>query len=137
MIRWAGIFFLPCCEIWSQKNFCLLGWILKSVSLSVLINGSPRGFFFFPPPPPSFSYSGVVGQGDPLSFLFFFFFCIAEEVLGRGISELCKSGKEKSISDPCGYSFNSCIICGWCSFVLQGDHRSVINLKEFMIMGLL
>lgn len=55
--------------------------ILHSTKLSISVNGNAAGFF---------SCSRGVRQGDPLSPLFF---CLAEEVLSRGLTKLVTSGK--------------------------------------------
>ncbi|XP_062020822.1 uncharacterized protein LOC133737235 [Rosa rugosa] len=71
----------------------LIQTILNSAKLSVLINGTPQGFF---------SCARGVRQGDPLSPLLF---CIAEEALSRGLSSLFDARKIKPISMP-----RSCLI---------------------------
>jgi hypothetical protein len=64
-----------------SSKFCdWISAILKSAKLSISINGQLHGFF---------SCSRGVRQADPLSPLLF---CIAEDVLSRGISKLVESG---------------------------------------------
>ncbi|KAL6202102.1 hypothetical protein ACLB2K_025813 [Fragaria x ananassa] len=62
--------------------------LLLSAKLSLLITGKTVGYF---------SYERGVRQGDPLSPLLF---CLAEEVLSRGISLLVSSGQLQRISSP-------------------------------------
>lgn len=72
-----------------NSTFC--SWIkaiLESVKLSFLVNGQPVGFF---------SCKRGVRQGDPLSPLLF---CIAEDVLVRGISHLVNIGSLQPFSGP-------------------------------------
>jgi hypothetical protein len=67
-------------------TFC--NWIqtiLQSAKLSISVNGKMEGFFHC---------ARGVRQGDPLSPLLF---CIAEEVLSRGLTKLVDEGKLKLI----------------------------------------
>jgi hypothetical protein len=65
-----------------NSTFChWIELILSSANLSISINGNLHGFF---------KCNRGVRQGDPLSPLLF---CIAEEVLSRGISKLVDEGK--------------------------------------------
>lgn len=72
------------------EKFCLwISIILHSARLSISINGHAVGFS---------GCSGGVRQGDPLSLLF----CLAEEVLDRGISKLVEVGKVQLMAGPRG-----------------------------------
>ena len=63
-----------------SSHFCdWISAILKSANLSILLNGSPKGYF---------SCSRGVRQGDPLSPLLF---CLAEEYLNRRLASLFDS----------------------------------------------
>ncbi|XP_019455110.1 PREDICTED: uncharacterized protein LOC109356233 [Lupinus angustifolius] len=65
-----------------------VGVILNSAKLSISVNGHLVGFF---------SCKIGVRQGDPLSPLLF---CLAEDVISRGLTKLLESGKISSISGP-------------------------------------
>jgi len=72
-----------------NQTFCnWIATILSSASLSVAINGSQQGYF-------ACSKGVRHKQGDPLSPLLF---CLAEEVLSRGILKLVEEGKVNLIS---------------------------------------
>jgi hypothetical protein len=91
-----------------NHTFC--NWIksiLHSASVSVCINGKQEGYF---------KCKRGVRQGDPLSPLLF---CIAEEVLSRGISKLVPYGKlelitaSRSVKVPshCFYADDIMVYC--------------------------
>jgi len=82
--------------------------------LSVRINGSLVGFF---------SCSRGVRQGDPLSSLHF---CLAEEVLSRGISKLVNDKRILHMVSPQGYPTPSHIFYANDIFFCRG----IISLLE-------
>ncbi|KAK3229338.1 hypothetical protein Dsin_001219 [Dipteronia sinensis] len=89
-ISWHFLFEVLRCFGFSES---FIGWvaaIFDSARISVLINGSPHGYF---------PCSRGVRQGDPLSPLFF---CLAEDFLSRYLTHLVDSGSMTSISSPIG-----------------------------------
>ncbi|CAL0306454.1 unnamed protein product [Lupinus luteus] len=96
--------------------------ILQSAMLSISVNGQSVGFF---------SCSRGVRQGDPLSPLLF---CIAEDVLSRGISKLASDGKLSPILGPHGlktpthvlYADDILIFC-------KGNKRDLQCLKNLVV----
>lgn len=95
--------------------------ILNSAKLSAIINGSLHGFF---------NCGKGVRQGDPLSPLLF---CIAEEVLSRGILDLHSKGLLKPISAPRGCSPPSHTMYTDDVFLFcRGDLNSLKNLASFL-----
>ncbi|PRQ58253.1 putative RNA-directed DNA polymerase [Rosa chinensis] len=104
-------------DIWPSKH---LFSILASARLSILFNGSPVGFF---------GYSRGVRQGDPLSPLLF---CLAEEVLSRGILRLVDMGHVQAISSPNAMKVPSHVLYADDIMVFcKGDKRSLLNLMAF------
>ena len=76
-------FLLAVLSSWGFSD-TFVGWInhiLHSARLSILVNGSPEGYF---------GCSQGVRQGDPLSPLLF---CVAEEVLSRRLSRAAATGE--------------------------------------------
>lgn len=74
-----------------NSTFChWIETILRSAMISISINGSQQGYF---------ACKRGVRQGDPLSPLLF---CLAEEVLSRGISKLVDKGEMDLISSSRG-----------------------------------
>lgn len=90
LILWIGAsFFVFKRPFGFGETFVL--WIkelLGSSYLSILVNGSPSGYF---------SCSRGVRQGDPLSP---FLFCLVQEVFSRGISSLVEYGALLRINAP-------------------------------------
>lgn len=101
-----------------------IGWIhtiLKSGKLSVLINGTPHGYF---------SCSKGVRQGDILSPIIF---CLAEEVLNRGLSALSAAGHIKHISSPrCFNAPTHLLYFDDLMVFCRGDLSSFNNLSSFL-----
>jgi hypothetical protein len=104
-----------------HSTFC--NWIkviLESAKLSISINGKQEGYF---------SCSRGVRQGDPLSPLLF---CLAEEVLSRGITNLVNAGQLKliqgirnnTIPSHCLYADDVMIFC-------KGSKSNVQVLSQF------
>ncbi|CAH9117544.1 unnamed protein product [Cuscuta europaea] len=94
---------------------------LQATRLSVLINGSPYGFF---------RPSRGVKQGDPLSP---YLFIIASEAFSRGISKLLEQGKVKPYwignsgvpISHLGYADDLLVF-------LNGDSGSILNFNKFL-----
>lgn len=102
---------------------CFIDWvstILRSAKLSILINGSPHGFF---------SCSRGVRQGDPLSPLLF---CLAEEALSRGLSRLQLDGLTKPTFAPRGCISPSHVLYADDLFIFcRSDGVTLRNLQGF------
>ncbi|KAL6175679.1 hypothetical protein ACLB2K_052318 [Fragaria x ananassa] len=100
-----------------------LGWIkalLHSAKLSLLVNDSSEGYF---------SCGRGVRQGDPLSPLLF---CLAEEVLSRGIDNLVITGQVHTISSPRGVCVPSHVLFADDVMVFcRGDQRSLNAIIQF------
>ena len=95
--------------------------ISESAHLSVLINGSVEGFF---------QCSRGVRQGDPLSPLPF---CLAEEVLSRGLSNLVEEQKIDLMATPLGIVPPSHVLFADDIMVfMRATKRSLRNLMKFM-----
>lgn len=69
IVSWEFLEYILSCMHFSKRFIEMVRNILQSTKLSILINGTPHGFF---------SCSRRVRQGDPLSSLLF---CLAEEAL--------------------------------------------------------
>ncbi|CAN6546588.1 unnamed protein product [Malus baccata var. baccata] len=102
---------------------CFIDWvstILRSAKLSILINGSPHGFF---------PCSRGVRQGDPLSPLLF---CLAEEALSRGLSRLQLDGLTKPTFAPRGCISPSHVLYADDLFIFcRSDGVTLRNLQGF------
>lgn len=94
--------------------------ILGSARLSVLINGSPKGYF---------ACARGVRQGDPLSPLLF---CLAEEALSRGLTALFSSRRVKPISLPRGCSLTHVLYADDLFIFCRGDDASLTRLQSFL-----
>ncbi|KAL6139472.1 hypothetical protein ACLB2K_057776 [Fragaria x ananassa] len=94
--------------------------ILGSARLSVLINGSPKGYF---------ACARGVRQGDPLSPLLF---CLAEEALSRGLTSLFSSRRVKPISLPRGCSLTHVLYADDLFIFCRGDDASLTRLQSFL-----
>ncbi|XP_019451698.1 PREDICTED: uncharacterized protein LOC109353792 [Lupinus angustifolius] len=105
-------------------NQVFIHWIeviLKSAMLSININGRSVGFF---------QCKRGVRQGDPLSPLLF---CIAEDALSRGISNLVREGKISTISGPKGLQTPSHILYADDIFLFcKGKKAELVELKKLI-----
>nr|XP_027060692.1 uncharacterized protein LOC113687227 [Coffea arabica] len=110
------------CKFGFDYRFILL--ILNNLShswFSVLVNGSPKGFF---------QASRGIKQGDPLSPLLFI---LASEALSRGLNAQVEGGRVVPYATPRG-----CVQVTHLSFAddiiifSRGDRRSVGNLVRFL-----
>jgi len=103
-----------------NQTFC--NWIdviLSSTTLSISINGSQEGYF---------NCTRGVRQGDPLSPLLF---CLAEEVLSRGISRLVDEGKVKLITGARNIQIPShCLYADDIMIYCRGNIDSLIALHH-------
>ena len=89
-ISWPFLFEVLRCFGFSE---IFIGWvaaIFDSARISVLIDGSPHGYF---------PCSRGVRQGDPISPLLF---CLVEDFLSRYLTYLVDSGSMTSFSSPIG-----------------------------------
>ncbi|XP_042492649.1 uncharacterized protein LOC122072150 [Macadamia integrifolia] len=101
-----------------------IGWInqiLASSKFSVLVNGSPMGFF---------GVEKGLHQGDPLSLLLFI---LAKEALCRGLKDLCDKVVVKGIPGPRHVHTPSHLLYvdDLVTF-MNAEIRRVMKLKEFL-----
>ena len=95
--------------------------MLHSARISILINGTPRGFFIC---------NKGVRQGDRLPLLLFY---LAEEALSRGILNLREQGLIRGISSPRLSSSPSHALYVDDIFIFVcGDYNSLSNLMGFL-----
>ncbi|XP_019460143.1 PREDICTED: uncharacterized protein LOC109359903 [Lupinus angustifolius] len=96
--------------------------ILHSAKLSINVNGQSVGFF---------SCRRGVRQGDPLSPLLF---CLAEDVLSRGISKLVLEGQLCPISGPSNlYTPSHVLYDDDILIFYKGIKRNIMALKTLII----
>ncbi|XP_019431610.1 PREDICTED: uncharacterized protein LOC109338761 [Lupinus angustifolius] len=95
--------------------------ILHSARLSINVNGQNVGFF---------KCSRGVRQGDPLSPLLF---CLAEDVLSRGITSLVVSKKLSTISGPNGIATPSHVLYADDILIFcKGAKRDLLHLRQLL-----
>ncbi|CAH9069343.1 unnamed protein product [Cuscuta epithymum] len=105
----------------SDKFISLIRNNLQSTYLSIMINGSPQGFF---------QPKRGVKQGDPISP---FLFILASEGFSRGI----KARMEKGLIKPFwmgnkGYPISHLGFADDLLIFINGDARSLVNFKKFL-----
>ncbi|XP_019460146.1 PREDICTED: uncharacterized protein LOC109359906 [Lupinus angustifolius] len=95
--------------------------ILDSARLSINVNGKMVGFF---------KCTRGVRQGDPLSPLLF---CIAEDVLSRGLSKLLVDGQISTIEGPKGIKTPSHVLYADDIFIFcKGKKRELLKIKQLL-----
>lgn len=101
-------------------TFCTwINTILQSAKLSISINGKAVGFF---------SCSRGVRQGDPLSPLLF---CLAEEVLSRGLEALVQEGHLTQIHATRGFLMPShCLYADDILIFCKGTLSNIRNIMD-------
>lgn len=105
-----------------NRKFCdWIKLILNSTKLSFLVNGKSVGFF---------PCKRGVRQGDPLSPLLF---CLAEDVLSRGISHLVQAGLLKTCLGPKSFSTPSHVLYADDVLVFcKGDKKNLDALMKLI-----
>ncbi|XP_050379798.1 uncharacterized protein LOC126797169 [Argentina anserina] len=105
-----------------SDHFCdLIKAILGSAHLSILVNGEMEWFF---------PCSRGVRQGDHLSHILF---CLAEEILSRGLTKLAEDGLIDLLSSHLGITPPSHVLFADDIIVfMRGTKRSLKNLIKFM-----
>ena len=120
-IEWGFLFQVLKNFGFSSQFISWVSTLLHSPHLSILVNGTLRGFF---------SCNIGVRQGDPLSPLLF---CLAEEALSRDILNLREQGSVRGISSPRPSSSSSHALYADDIFIFVcGDYNSLSNLKGFL-----
>ncbi|XP_019450653.1 PREDICTED: uncharacterized protein LOC109352923 [Lupinus angustifolius] len=104
-----------------SKFIAWINTILGSAKLSIAVNGQNHGFF---------SCKRGVRQGDPLSPLLF---CLAEDVLSRGLARLHAEGKIHSISGLGNISTPSHVLYADDILIFcKGIKRNILALKKLI-----
>lgn len=109
-----------------DSKFCnWISVILHSAHLSISVNGYAIGYF---------SCKRGVRQGDPLSTLLF---CLAEEVLSRGVSKLVEMGKLQYMATSREYATPTHVLFAYDILVFcKGKRRNLSHLmKLFELYG--
>ncbi|XP_026442653.1 uncharacterized protein LOC113342274 [Papaver somniferum] len=94
--------------------------ILKSARISVLVNGSPEGFF---------SIDRGLRQGDPLSPLIF---VLIEDVLSRNITKFFKEGKMTHMVNRKGIAPTHLFFADDSMIFCKGNMKSLRNLVDLL-----
>ncbi|KAK2658878.1 hypothetical protein Ddye_005411 [Dipteronia dyeriana] len=120
-ISWRFILEVLQCFGFFESFIRWVASIFSSGRISVLINGSPQGYF---------PYSCGIRQGDPLSPLLFY---MAEDFLNRYLTYLVDSGSMISISSPVGIHALSHFL--FVDDVILICRASLQNLQNLFLTG--